>query len=450
MDPLTSAIVIAALIAVGPAAYLIGRRSSQRPNGQTLASGRRLEEYPFYPFIVNAQGHVEFSAEAFDEAVGYLLTKRNERAARELIVIGEQNLIRDTFPSDRLRSYKRLYEEYDGDGVVSDNDAFLENYRRLVNQLGRSFPHTGIEVLLHNLVNPSKSLVAIENGEVTGRSVGSGATNLVLDLKTRRQAGEDKVNYELNIGSRQFKCTTVPIFRPEYGLVGAVCVNVDTRFIRDALAPESERIEAFVDNLLRTDFELDENILSKDEYQNALRGKRHYLDEAIRSPGGRSSERKLTTVLFTDLAHSTEEAARLGDDRWRELLQQHRDIARTELARWHGQEIDTAGDGFLMAFDGPENGVRCALAIAEATEPLGLSVRCGLHSGEVEFTGDGITGLAVHIGARIAGTASPGEVRVSRTVKDLVAGGELDFIDSGYHTLKGVPEEWQLFTVKSS
>jgi len=214
-------------VVVGVIAYFVGTRrtaSGGTPDGS--GAEPRLEEFGFYPFAVDTDGHVAFSDEAFNEAVLYLLQHRNQRAARELIVIGEQNLVRDTFASEALGRYKELYQRYDGDAVVSDNALFLENYLRIVNQIGRSFPNTGIEILLHNLVNPSRSLVAIENADVTGRAVGAGATNLVLDLKTRRQRGEDKVNYELNIGSRQFKCTTIPIFRPDYGLVGAICINI--------------------------------------------------------------------------------------------------------------------------------------------------------------------------------------------------------------------------------
>ncbi|HUF94964.1 MAG TPA: PAS domain-containing protein, partial [Acidimicrobiia bacterium] len=231
LDPLVAVIAVLLVAVVGAIAYVLGQRS--RPDGrpEPEEGDRRLEEYSFYPFVVNTDGHVEFDPGLFSEGVRHLLENRNARAARELIVIGEQNLVRDTFSSNSLQEYKRLYAMYDGDGVVDDNIMYLENYRRLVDQLGRSFPNTGIEILLHNLVNPSHSLVALRNGEVTGRSVGSGATNLVLDLKTRRQRGEDKVNYELNIGARQFKCTTVPIFRPDYGLVGAVCINVDSHFI---------------------------------------------------------------------------------------------------------------------------------------------------------------------------------------------------------------------------
>ena len=274
-------------VVVGVVAYFAGTR---RTAGGGIPDGSgtepRLEEFGFYPFAVDTDGHVAFNDEAFDEAVLHFLQHRNQSAARELIVIGEQNLVRDTFPSEALGRYKELYQTYDGDAVVSDNALFLENYMRIVNQIGRSFPNTGIEILLHNLVNPSRSLVAIENADVTGRTVGAGATNLVLDLKTRRQRGEDKVNYELNIGSRQFKCTTIPIFRPDYGLVGAICINIDTRFLRDDVMQNVDHLEAFFDNLLRTDFQLDENILSKDEYRNALNGKRHFLDEAIRTGGG--------------------------------------------------------------------------------------------------------------------------------------------------------------------
>ncbi len=244
MDPVVVAVVV---VVVGVTAYLMGKAASSSSTDVDHQGGRRLEEYDFYPFVVNPEGHVEFDADAFNEAVAYFLDERNELAARELIVIGEQNLVRDTFSSDRLQSYKELYATYDGDGVVNENDVFLENYKRIVNQFGRSFPNTGIEILLHNLVNPSRSLVAIENGSVTGRSIGGGATNLVLDLKTRHQRGEDKVNYELNIGSRQFKCTTVPIFRPDYGLVGAVCINVDTHFLREAVVGDEDRLNAFVD-----------------------------------------------------------------------------------------------------------------------------------------------------------------------------------------------------------
>ena len=403
--------------AVVAAAFYVRLRTS----GTTAREGdheRRLEEYPFYPFLVNARGHVEFSADDFNEAVEVLLEERNRRAAGELIVIGEQNLVRDTLRSDKLNNYKRFYDVYSGDLIVSDNDAFLENYRRLVNQIGRSFPHTGIEVLLHNLVNPSRSLVAIENGEVTGRSTGSGATNLVLDLKTRRQMGEDKVNYELNIGARQFKCTTIPIFRPDYGLVGAVCVNVDTHFIRDAVVADQSRLNAFIDNLLRTDFELDENILSPDEYQNALSGKRHYLDEAIRASSGRPRKRELAAILFSDIVGFT---ALMGTDEAAtvEIMSTNDEIHRKAFSKEGGHLLKKLGDGMLVSFSSASGAVAAARDIQHAVvEDSRYQVRIGIHLGEVVIDEHDIHGDGVNIASRIQGEMEPGTIGMSEVVYD--------------------------------
>jgi pimeloyl-ACP methyl ester carboxylesterase len=158
-------------------------------------------------------------------------------------------------------------------------------------------------------------------------------------------------------------------------------------------------------------------------------------------------DRVLATVVFTDIVGSTERAAELGDRGWRALLDSHHDVVRRELDRFRGREIDTAGDGFLAAFDGPARAVRCAVAIGEAVRGLGLEIRAGIHTGEVERAGNDIRGLAVHIGARVSARADPGEVLVSSTVKDLVAGSGIDFQDRGAHTLKGVPGEWHLFAV---
>jgi class 3 adenylate cyclase len=153
-------------------------------------------------------------------------------------------------------------------------------------------------------------------------------------------------------------------------------------------------------------------------------------------------------VLFTDIVGSTERAAALGDRRWRELLEGHHAAVRRELGRFRGREVDTAGDGFLATFDGPERGVRCARAVSEGVRALGLEVRAGLHTGEVELLDDKVSGLAVHIGARVAAAAGPGEVLVSSTVKDLVAGSGLRFQDRGLQPLKGIPGEWHLFALE--
>jgi class 3 adenylate cyclase len=161
-------------------------------------------------------------------------------------------------------------------------------------------------------------------------------------------------------------------------------------------------------------------------------------------------DRVLATVLFTDMVGSTTRAAELGDSAWRELLHRHHDVIRVELGRFRGREVDTAGDGFFATFDGPARAIRCAFAIRNGLRELDLEVRTGLHTGECERDGERVTGIAVHIGARVAAMAGPGEVLVSSTVKDLVAGSGIEFDDRGKHELKGIPAEWQLFSVRAS
>jgi class 3 adenylate cyclase/pimeloyl-ACP methyl ester carboxylesterase len=167
--------------------------------------------------------------------------------------------------------------------------------------------------------------------------------------------------------------------------------------------------------------------------------------------GSRSSvpvDRVLATVLFTDIVGSTELAAALGDQRWRDLLDRHHGTVRRNLERFRGHEIKTTGDGFLATFDGPARAVRCACAIAEDIRSLGIEVRAGLHTGECEIIGDDVGGIAVHIGARVAAIAGASEVLVSGTVKDLVAGSGLRFHDRGAHSLKGIPGEWRIFAAE--
>ena len=158
-------------------------------------------------------------------------------------------------------------------------------------------------------------------------------------------------------------------------------------------------------------------------------------------------DRVLATVMFTDIVGSTAKAAELGDRGWGDLVDRHHGAVRALLGRFRGTEVDTAGDGFFATFDGPARGVRCAQAICEAVRDFGLEIRGGVHTGEVETIGGKIGGIAVNVGARIAALATPSEVLVSQTVRDLVSGSGLSFEDAGEHELKGVPDRWHLYRV---
>jgi class 3 adenylate cyclase len=161
-------------------------------------------------------------------------------------------------------------------------------------------------------------------------------------------------------------------------------------------------------------------------------------------------DRVLATVLFTDIVGSTERAASMGDRDWRELLERHHRLLRAELDRYGGQEVHTAGDGFLATFDSPRRAIECAMSAGRAIRSIGLDIRAGVHTGELERSGGDVQGIAVHIGARIAALASAGEVFVSSTVKDLVIGSGIEFEDRGEHSLRGVPDAWRVFSVASS
>lgn len=176
------------------------------------------------------------------------------------------------------------------------------------------------------------------------------------------------------------------------------------------------------------------------------------VEDFVETVEGRDvdADRVLATVMFTDVVGSTELAGRLGDRAWRALVERHHQAIRSELARYRGREVDTAGDGFFAAFDGPARAIRCAVAIRQALAELDLVVRVGLHAGECERAGTALRGVAVHVGARIGAAAEPGEVLVSSTVRDLVAGAGIGFEDAGSRILKGVPEPWRLYRVVAS
>jgi len=272
-DLATNLVVSLIVFATG---FLIGKW-----RGRKSLQGRNLEQYEFYPFVVDADGFPQFSLPLFETGVKQLLRRPDVTAAGQMIVIGEQNGVRYHLAPAALADYERLYARHSGQRILEDSSEYLENYRRVVRLLGATFREMGIEILLHDLVNPARSITCIAGGEVTGRAEGMGTTSLVIDLKRRRLLNQDKLNYGLTIGARQFKCTTIPILREPYGIVGAICMNIDTNYIRDQVLPSAGETAAFFRRYCATDMRLEENILSRPEYEKALAGKRHWRDEAV-------------------------------------------------------------------------------------------------------------------------------------------------------------------------
>jgi len=267
--------VIASIIASGillSAGFLWGKYRERH------RFGKRLEEYDFYPYTINRENFPEFNLKDFRLGMHYFLKNVDFTAARQLIFIGEQNNVRGQLEPAEQKVYERLFGKYDGKRIADDTSEYLENFAKLVRLIGKSFPNLGIEILLHDLSNPSHSLVVLENN-VTGRNLRDSATNLVIDLKKRQLLNEDKLNYGLNLGARRFKCTTIPIIRKEYGVVGAICINVDANYLTEEVLTNVEKVRAFFTTFCRTDMQIDENILSRDEYAKALKGKRHFKDE---------------------------------------------------------------------------------------------------------------------------------------------------------------------------
>jgi predicted transcriptional regulator YheO len=271
VNVVASIIASAILLAAG---FLWGKYKERRK------FGRNLEEYDFYPYTINRENVPEFNLKDFRLGVHYFLKNNDYTAARQLIFIGEQNNVRDKLEPAEQKEYARLFDKYQGAKIADDTNEYLENYVRLVRLIGKSFPNTGIEILLHNLADPSHSLIALENN-VTGRHLRDGTTNLLIDLKKRQMANEEKLNYELNIGSRKFKCTTIPIVRKEFGVVGAICINIDANYLTEYVIADQKRIEDWFKNFLRVDLQLDENILNKDEFAKAQKGRRHFKDETV-------------------------------------------------------------------------------------------------------------------------------------------------------------------------
>ena len=268
INVIASVIASAILLALG---YVFGKYRERKQ------FGKKLEDYDFYPYGPDRNNFSEFSLKDFRLGMHYFLRNFDPIAARQLIFLGEQNNVRAQLEPAEQEVYARLFTRYEGQKIADDTREYLENYIRIVRLLGKSFPNQGIEILLHDLSNPSRSLVALENN-VTGRNLHDGTTNLVIDLKKRQMSHEERLNYELNIGARKFKCTTIPIVRKEYGVVGALCVNVDTNYLTEEVLSASDKMANFIQTIARTEMQLDENILSRDEYAKALKGKRHFKD----------------------------------------------------------------------------------------------------------------------------------------------------------------------------
>jgi class 3 adenylate cyclase len=214
-----------------------------------------------------------------------------------------------------------------------------------------------------------------------------------------------------------------------------------TRAVDDYVMPIADWAEVFGASLFRR--RLDSDYLERsadylEDYRDALRAKGKAVPV---------EDRILSTVLFVDMVGSTSTAASMGDVEWGSLLERYHDVARAQIGGFHGQEVGHSGDGFMATFTAPTAAIGCALAIAEATGELGITVRAGIHSGEIEVLADGYGGMAVHIAARIESVARDGEVLVSRTVRDAVIGSQFDLISRGEHKLKGVPGSWELFAV---
>jgi predicted transcriptional regulator YheO len=266
--PVLTEVVVSLLLFMG--GFAIGKYRERK-----RLKGKNLDEYDFYPFDMDRNNIPQFNLKDFRLGIYSFLKHKDYTAARQLIFIGEQNNARSQLGREDLVEYEKLYKMYSGEKITDDANEFLENFKNIVRLTGSSFPDCGIEILLHNLANPSRSLVELENN-VTGRKIGMGTTSLVLDLKKRKLLNEDKLNYELNIGARKFKCTTIPIYHKSYGLIGALCINIDVNYITDEVMKSQQNMEHFFRNFCKTDIVLEENILSKDEYEKALKGKRHW------------------------------------------------------------------------------------------------------------------------------------------------------------------------------
>jgi class 3 adenylate cyclase len=254
--------------------------------------------------------------------------------------------------------------------------------------------------------------------------------NRSANSPARARAGAEAVMYgDVRAILPSIQVPTLVLYRRGDRFAG----NPHARYLAEHI-PDAKLVEVPGDDNLICVGDFDPDV---EEIEEFLTGTRHAPD----------TDRVLATVLFTDIVGSTERAAELGDKEWRDLLDRHDRVVRRQIERFRGREVNTVGDGFVATFDGPGRAIACACAIRDAVRALGIEVRAGLHTGEIEVRGDDVAGMAVHIGARVASCAGPGEVLVSGAVPPLVAGSGLVFDDRGDYELKGVPGTWRLFAV---
>ena len=300
---------------------------------------------------------------------------------------------------------------------------------------------------------PAERLRAMAEGRVIRERDPNGAA-----LAEARDGSPNATDAELEALAKMFRQAWSPGDEYSYGRMN---LEVDVRHVLSAIAVPTLVLQNAGDNWVPVERgrDLADRIPGSTYVEVPIRGHipavsdmgaflvpiESFLREAWEADANREPDRVLATVLFTDIVDSTVKAAQLGDRGWRELLERHHALVRRELARARGREVDTAGDGFFASFDGPARAIRCARSIIDAVKPLGLDVRAGLHTGECELLDGKVAGIAVHTGARVAASARAGEVLVSGTVKDLVAGSGIEFEDRGTHALKGIPGEWRLF-----
>ncbi len=440
--------ILIGLILLVPLIFLIGYTVGRKRVMTESKIDKRIEEYSFYPFVTTDNGIVEFSLPKFNEGVKYFIKNKNALASQQLIIIGEQNIVRDILSTPDLNNYLSIYNKYEGQRLLLENDQFMENYKRIVTLIGKSFKGTGMEILLHNLVNPTRSVIAIENGEVTGRKIENGTTNLLLDLKTRNHQNQDKLNYELKIGSRLFKCTTIPIFRRNFGLVGAICINVDVNFIKNEVMNKKEKLEAFIENIVKRDFTLNENILSKEEYNAAVKGKRHYADDVLLFGPTLNRNKRLMAIFFSDIVNYS---SMMGSDEKlaMNILDENRNLQQTNVSNSNGTILKEIGDGILASFDSVTNALECGINIQKKIKKSNkYSVRIGIHLGEVNISKDDVFGDGVNIASRIQSVALPGSVFISEAVYDNIKNKTTnEVVFFGERQLKNISEPVRIYQV---